>query len=123
MFDVNSELDKIKSSADRNEIGMILVHNGIVRGTPRNAEGAVDSLSLSYDKNRLQKAIDDTYKKSTGVKKVVVWINEGRLSVGEDMMYVIVAGDRRSNILKPFEELIEKIKNNVVEEKEELLNQ
>ncbi len=119
MFDLNTELARIKKSIDKDELGMVLVHNGIVRGTSRIGDRSVHSMELSYDKAKLDKAIEKA-KRKNGVKDVVVWINEGKLSVGDDIMYVIVAGDRRSNILKPFEELIEDIKGGVVTEKETL---
>ena len=117
MFDLNKELEKIKNGVDKDELGMILVHNGIVRGTSRKVDGRVISMQLDYDKNRLDKAVKDTLDRQ-GVKSVVVYINEGLLKVGDDIMYVIVAGDRRANILSPFIELIEQIKTNVVTETE-----
>jgi len=116
-FDLNAELKKIKLNTNKDELGMILVHNGIVRGTSRVGKESVSIMELSFDSEKLSEAIEKA-KRNSGVKSVVVWINEGRLSVGDDIMYVILAGDRRINILKPFEELIENIKSNVVTEKE-----
>lgn len=118
MFDLNKELENIKKSVNKNSLGMILVHNGIVRGSPKENGGRVVSLNLKFDEKRLKEIVDAAYKSNSGIKKIVVWINEGVLNVGDDMMYVIVAGDRRINILKPFEDLIESIKKDVVEEKE-----
>ncbi len=116
-FDLNAELKKIKQNTNKDELGMILVHNGIVRGTSRVGNKSVSIMELSFDKEKLSAAIKKA-KENKGVKSVVVWINEGELSVGDDIMYVILSGDRRINILKPFEELIENIKSNVVTEKE-----
>ena len=45
-------------------------------------------------------------------------INEGPLKVGDDIMYVLVAGRLRTNVLPTFEELVSKIKREVVSEKE-----
>ncbi len=118
-FDLNKELTKIKQTVDKDELGMILVHNGVVRGTSRVKGDSVSFMELSYDREKLALAIDKT-KTARGVKSVVVWINEGKLAVGDDIMYVIVAGDRRSNILKPFEGLIEYIKGYVVIENEQI---
>ncbi len=121
IFDLNSQLKKIKDEVEQSGLGMILVHNGVVRKAPKKGEGEVMFLEISYDDAELNRVIDETYKKNDGVKKVVVWINEGVLNVGDDIMFAIVAGDRRTNILKPFEELIEDVKNRVVKEKEKLL--
>ena len=40
------------------------------------------------------------------------------LKVGDDIMYVLVAGRLRTNVLPTFEELVSKIKREVVSEKE-----
>ena len=47
-----------------------------------------------------------------------VWINQGKLSIGDDIMFVLVAGRFRTDVLPVFQELIREIKNNVVTEKE-----
>jgi molybdopterin synthase catalytic subunit len=117
IFDLNAELKKIKNNTSKNELGMILIHNGVVRGTSRKENKQVKNMHLTYDKDKLNSAIEKT-KSTKGIANVVVWINEGKLEVGDDIMYVIVAGDRRVNILKPFENLIEEIKSSVVIEKE-----
>jgi hypothetical protein len=40
-------------------------------------------------------------------------INEGPLKVGDDIVYVLVAGRLRTNVLPTFEELVSKIKREV----------
>jgi molybdopterin synthase catalytic subunit len=49
---------------------------------------------------------------------VRVWINEGRLTVGDDIMYALVAGDIRENVLSGLQELVRLIKTEVVRERE-----
>ena len=41
------------------------------------------------------------------------WRNEGPLKVGDDIMYVLVAGRLKTNVLPTFEELVSKIKREV----------
>jgi hypothetical protein len=36
---------------------------------------------------------------------IKAWINEGPLKVGDDIMYVLVAGRLKTNVLPTFEEL------------------
>lgn len=117
MFNVRDVLDKIKHTVNPINLGMILVHNGVVRGTSKLDNTKVIGMILSYDRDKLQQLIDETQSKP-GIAYVSVWINEGKLKIGDDIMYVIVAGDRRSNILEPFEQLIESVKNYVVKERE-----
>ncbi len=116
-FDLLLEMEQIKKKAGYDELGMILVHNGIVRATPRKGDGRVRAMRLSCDRERLEKLVEKARNRE-GIVDVVVWINEGVLNVGDDIMYFIVAGDRRSNIMPLFEELIEKIKTEIVVESE-----
>lgn len=117
MFNIESALNKIKHSIDPDKLGMILIHNGVVRGTSKLNNTSIDGMILSYDKNKLKQLIKETQSKP-GIAYVSIWINEGKLKIGDDIMYIIVAGDRRTNISDPFEQLIESVKNCVVKEDE-----
>lgn len=44
------------------------------------------------------------------VEKVWVWINTGTLSVGEDVMYVIMGGNKRNELFPIFFDFVDKIK-------------
>jgi len=46
------------------------------------------------------------------------WVNEGSLSVGDDMMKLLVAGDIRDNVLAALERLVSLIKGEVLLESE-----
>ena len=47
-----------------------------------------------------------------------VWINEGELAIGADIMYLLVAGRLRTDVLPVFQELLSTIKNEIVREEE-----
>ena len=47
-------------------------------------------MAFSYDREKVEAAIADTYKLE-GVYYVRVWLNEGELSVGDDIMYILIA--------------------------------
>jgi molybdopterin synthase catalytic subunit len=49
---------------------------------------------------------------------VKVWINSGNLKVGDKIMFVLVAGRFRTDVLPVFEELLSLIKNEIVTEEE-----
>jgi len=98
------------------QLGMILIHNGIVRATSKEGK-PVQGMDLSYDEQLLN-TIVARYQKSDGIVDIRVWINQGKLSIGDDIMFVLVAGRFRTDILPVFQELIREIKNNVVNEKE-----
>ncbi|RUM90157.1 MAG: molybdenum cofactor biosynthesis protein MoaE [Thermovibrio sp.] len=113
---VDELIDRVKRSSNPGNLGMILVHNGIVRGSSRSGE-RVSEMELSFDSEKLKKVVSEIEKKD-GIEAVEVWINEGRLKVGDDIMVVVVAGRFRSDVLPAFEELISRIKKEVVVEKE-----
>lgn len=117
MPSIDNIVKNIKSLPKADEIGMILIHNGIVRKSAKYGNASVNGLVLSYDKHLLEEKVQEL-KKMSGIVEVFVFINEGNLNIGDDIMLVVVAGDRRSNILKPFEDFIEFIKQKIVKEQE-----
>lgn len=114
--DVNVWIDEVKAQPDADQIGMMLVHRGVVRGTTR-AGDPVSSMDLSYDRERLAEVVADA-RTWQGVIAVRAWVNEGRLAVGDDIMGVLVAGDIRPNVLPALERLVSIIKTEVVSESE-----
>ncbi len=113
---VQAWLDEIKGGPDAPRIGMYLVHNGVVRGAARDGS-AVSGMDLSYERERLAEVVAQIGARP-GVVAVRVWINEGRLSVGDDIMYALVAGDIRENVLGSLQELVRLVKSEVVTERE-----
>jgi len=109
-------LEEIKGTPESSRIGMYLMHNGVVRGTARDGT-AVLGMSLSYDHEHLQKVVDLIQAKR-GVLAVRVWVNEGVLAVGDDIMRALVAGDLRENVYAGLQELIHLVKSEVVVESE-----
>jgi molybdopterin synthase catalytic subunit len=49
---------------------------------------------------------------------VRVWVNEGHLGVGDDIMLVLVAGDIRDNVFPALQGLVGELKTRVVKERE-----
>lgn len=107
---------EIKKNADFNELGMILVHNGMVRSTAKDGKN-VKSMDLTYDKDKLNALVNE-YKGREGITAIKAWINEGSLNVGDDIMYLLVAGKFRTLVLPVFEEILSRIKKEIVLEKE-----
>lgn len=109
-------IEEIRKHERRDEIGMILVHNGIVRATSRDGR-AVKGMILTYDKEKLESIINSV-KEKEGIVEIKVWINEGHLKIGDDIMKVLVAGSLRTNVIPALQELVGRIKNEVVNEEE-----
>ncbi len=113
---IDQWIAEVKQSSDPQELGMILIHNGIVRATSKDGKG-VKGMRLSYDREKLNFLIAEFGKKD-GIVAIKAWINEGTLKVGDDIMYVLVAGRLRTDVLPTFQELISRIKREVVSEEE-----
>lgn len=107
--------------------GMFLIHNGVVRQTPKAmARQGIDDGSLvkgmlfSYDEAKVEKAVAETYKMK-GIFHIRVWLNEGQLEVGDDIMFVLIGGDIRPNVIDALQTLVEKIKKECVVEIEQMV--
>jgi molybdopterin synthase catalytic subunit len=113
---VEQWIKEIKKECPPELLGMILVHNGIVRATSKKGE-AVGGMKLSYDQAALDKAVR-RFKSVDGIVDIRAWINQGTLKLGDDIMYVCVAGRFRKDVLPVFQELITLIKTEIVHEEE-----
>ena len=109
-------ISEVKKKSDPRQLGMFLVHHGIVRATSKEGTD-VKGMRLSYDSEKLQNLLH-LFRKRNGIVAVNAWINEGTLSVGDDIMYVLVAGKFRTNVLPALEKLVSRIKKEVVAEQE-----
>lgn len=107
--------------------GMFLVHNGVVRETPKaqvrqgiDDGSLVKGMEFGYDAAKVDGVIAETYKMD-GIFYIKVWLNEGQLEVGDDIMYVLVGGDIRPHVIDALQFLVGKIKNECVIEIEQKL--
>lgn len=113
---IDTWIAEIKQQADPRELGMILVHNGLVRATSKDGKD-VRGIHLTTDNARLKELIQQ-YSAKEGIEAVRAWINEGNLQIGDSIMYVLVAGRFRTDVLPAFESLVAAIKKEVVQEQE-----
>ena len=121
---IDAWLKEAKSHESAPKIGMYLTHNGIVRRTAKaqvrkGAENVPDvtGMIFSYDEETVNAVIADTYKMD-GIHYIRVWLNEGRLDVGDDIMYVLIGGDIRPHVVDALQYLVGRIKAECVEETE-----
>lgn len=109
-------IDEIKAACPKDQLGMLLIHNGIVRATSKDGR-PVKGMFLTYDETLLRQTVA-RFRDTPGIVDIKAWINNGSLSVGDDIMVVLVAGRFRTDVLPVFQDLIREIKNHVVSEKE-----
>jgi molybdopterin synthase catalytic subunit len=110
-------IDKIKRSPEYSKVGMILCHNGVVRGTSRDGR-KVSGLKIEVDHTKLIRIINEN-KKRPGITEILVEIEENKeLSVGDDVMFIVVAGDIRDNVIPALDDTLNRIKTTVTKKTE-----
>lgn len=132
----NGKMEKVSPSIDKwfkeakadpaaLQEGMFLVHNGIVRQTPKvkvrqgfDDGSSVKGMKFAYDAAKVDASIAETYKMD-GIFHVRVWLNEGELELGDDIMYVLIGGDIRPHVVDALQFLVGKIKSECVTEIEQ----
>lgn len=108
--------------------GMYLIHNGVVRETPKaEARGGQDGgvaagekvggMVFGYDADAVERAVRAA-RGMPGIGYVRVWLNEGELAVGESIMLVLIGGDIRPHVVDALQWLVGTLKNECVSETE-----
>jgi len=115
-MELRALIDRIKSHPDYAKVGMILCHNGVVRGTSRDGR-RVSGLTLTVDRVALD-AILAEQRQRPGIVDIRVEIREGSLKVGDDVMFIVVAGDLRDHVIPVLEDTLNAIKKRVTRKTE-----
>ncbi len=116
-MNITTLMEQIKQHPDYHKAGMILCHNGVVRSTSREGD-EVTGLEIVVDHERLDQILSEQ-KKRPGIIEILVHINEGKsLAVGDDVMFLVVAGDIRENVIGSLTDTLNLIKAEVTSKKQ-----
>ena len=117
-------MKEAKASKNASKCGMFLLHNGVVRVDAKSKvrEGKkntkkVVAMDFDYDNKKIDAAIKKALKMK-GIYYIKVWLNRGKLKVGDDIMLVLVGGDIRPHVIDCLQSLVGEIKTKCVIEKE-----
>ncbi len=117
-------LKEAKASPEAARCGMFLTHNGVVRETAKaqvrfGAQDAapVRGMRFGYDAEKAAAAVEKA-RAMEGIYYVRVWLNEGELTVGDDIMFVLIGGDIRPHVVDALQALVGTLKNECVTEEE-----
>ena len=117
-------LQEAKQHDSAPKVGMYLSHNGVVRQSARarvlqgdETAAPVTGMLFRYDQAKVDAAIAGAYQ-LPGIYYIRVWLNEGELSVGDDIMYVLIGGDIRPHVVEALQYLVGRIKSECVSETE-----
>ena len=110
-------LDQVKGHPEYARAGMVLCHNGIVRESSRDGR-MVDGLRIAVDYDVLG-AIMDRARAMPGIVDARVWIDDTRdLAIGDDVMFLVVAGDIREHVLACLTDTLNAIKSQATKKTE-----
>ena len=121
---IDAWLKEAKTHESAPLCGMYLTHNGTVRQTAKakvrygeENTKEVTGMIFPYDEEKVSAVIADTYKME-GIYYIKVWLNEGELRMGDDIMYVLIGGDIRPHVVDALQYLVGRVKNECVTETE-----
>ena len=112
-FSFSELLKSVKERPNFHSAGAIATFIGVVRGETLDGEN-VEGLELeAYEEqaNKVLGGICKDLKKREGVVDVQIHHFVGEFSVGEDLVYVVVAGAHRENVFGVLREAVERYKS------------
>ncbi len=119
-MDITKAVQQIKAEPGFSDnVGMILVHNGVVRGWSRAGRQKVDSIRIEPDLAKME-AVRRELEGRPGIFRIVAHAESGVMKPGDDVLFLIVAGDVRENVKAVFAELLDRIKAEAVFKQEVL---
>jgi len=117
-MDITKEIAKMKAEPGFTEnVGMILVHNGVVRGWSRKDRSRVKYVDVEPNREKIE-ALRQEYSRKPGIYKILVEAKQGRLKAGDDLLFIVVAGDIRENVKAVLSELLDRVKSEAVRKTE-----
>jgi len=105
-------LKSVKNRPDFQKAGALAIFIGVVRGETPSGE-TVKKLELEAYEEKANEVLGNICKelrKREGVVDVQVHHFVGDFSIGEDLVYVVVAGAHRQNVFPVLEEAVERYK-------------
>jgi molybdopterin synthase catalytic subunit len=112
-FSLLDMINNVKKESNFKKTGAITLFIGVVREEAKKGE-KVEKLELeAYEEkaNETLERICNDLRKKTGVTDVQIHHMLGEFTVGEDLVYVLVAGSHRQNIFPVLQEAVERYKS------------
>ena len=111
-FSLHELLKSVKDNPDFYRAGALATFTGVVRGETPSGEVVQKLMLEAYEEkaNEVLSRICKELKKKEGVIDVQIHHLVGEFDVGEDLVYVLVAGAHRQNVFPVLEEAVERYK-------------
>jgi len=116
--DINKALEELKKEPGFSDnVGMVLVHNGIVRGWSRKDRADVVAIEVTPDLDKIEEIRKDI-EAQEGIFRAKAFALSGHMKPGDDVLFLIVAGDIRENVKASLAEFLDRVKAEAVTKKE-----
>lgn len=117
-MDISKTIAEMKKNpAFAENVGMVLVHNGVVRAWSRKDKEQVECLEVSPDNEKIE-TIRQEFLKKPGIFDIKIEAKTGQFRPGDDLLFIIVAGDIRENVKPVLSELLDRVKSEAVSKRE-----
>ncbi len=117
-MDISKAIGQLKQETGfADNVGMVLVHNGTVRSWSRKDKQQVTALEVTPNHKIIQQLVRE-YSAKPGIFRILVEARSGLFQPGDDLLFIIVAGDVREHVKPVLSELLERIKAEGVSKRE-----
>ena len=117
-MDISKTIAEMKKRPDfADNVGMILIHNGTVRNWSRKDHSRVIALKTTVDA-QLVEQLRQEYKQKPGIYEIIIETRSGTFQPGDDLLFIVVAGDLREHIKPVLAELLDRVKAEAISKKE-----
>ena len=117
-MDISKKIAEMKKDPHfADNVGMILIHNGIVRGWSRGDHSSVCKMKVTSDLEKIEQIRQDI-EVMEGIYKVAFEARSGVMQPGDDVLFLIVAGDIRENVKPALALMLDRVKAEAVTKEE-----
>jgi molybdopterin synthase catalytic subunit len=123
-FTLADLMDTLRANPDFYKVGAVTLFIGVARGETKEKE-TVEKLELEAYTEKADKVLENICKDLTakpGVVDVQIHHLVGTFEIGEELVYVAVAGSHRSNVFPALQEAVERYKREAPIFKKEYIN-
>jgi len=117
-MDITAKIKELKNKPGfTDNCGMILIHNGVVRNWSRKDKSSVALLEVTPDFNKIE-TLRQEFLQREGIFDIIIEAYSGTFKPGDDLLFIIVAGDLRENVKSTLADLLDRVKSEAVAKRE-----
>jgi len=116
-MDLAGMIQRMKEHPLYPDMGMIASHLGVVRATSVSGE-RVNAIEIDFNQEEIEKIANETKRMAGIVDVLIETAASGRLTVGDDIMAVVVGGDTREHVFPALIDTVDRIKKRGAKKRE-----